>query len=67
MLTLHFDLLMIIGLCMLPGAFIVAYLLVGLLAWLGWEMEALLGVVPGVVIFVAGIAVFLVGLGQELH
>lgn len=65
-MTLHFDFLMILGLCMLPGAFIVAFLLVALLGVLGWEMESLLGFVPGIIIFIAGIAIFLVGLGQEL-
>lgn len=57
---------MVIGLCMLPGGFIIGVLLVCLLGALGWELGALMGMYPGIAIFVAGIAVFLVGLGQEL-
>lgn len=66
-MTLHFNQLMIIGLCMLPGALILAFLLVWLLAALGQELGAFAGAVPGAVVFIAGIAVFLVGLGMELH
>lgn len=65
-MTLHFDLLMIVGLCMLPGGVIIGFLLMWLLAALGWELGAVAGFIPGVIIFLAGIAVFLVGLGQEL-
>jgi hypothetical protein len=66
-MTLHFDQLMIIGLCMLPGGIIIGILLMCLLGALGWEIGSFAGLIPGVIIFVAGIAVFLVGLGQELH
>jgi hypothetical protein len=64
--TLHFDQLMVIGLCMLPGAFIVGFLLA--LAFVSQEIGALaIGAIAGIAVFVAGIAVFLVGLGMELH
>ncbi len=66
-MTLRFDELMIIGLAMIPGGLIIGVLLMCLLAALGWEIGAFAGFVPGIVIAVAGIAVFLVGLGQELH
>jgi len=65
--TLHFDLLMIIGLAMVPGGIIIGVALVCLLGALGWELGALAGMYPGIAISLAGIAVFLVGLGQELH
>lgn len=65
-MTLQFDLLMIIGLLMLPGGIIVGILLMCLLGALGWEIGAFAGAIPGAIIFFAGIAVFLVGLGQEL-
>ncbi len=65
-MTLHFDQLMVIGLCMLPGAFIVGFLL--MLIFASQELGALaIGTVGGIVIFAAGIAVFLVGLGMEIH
>jgi hypothetical protein len=64
--TLHFDQLMVIGLCMLPGAFIVGFLLA--LAFASQELGAVaIALVGGIAVFVAGIAVFLVGLGMELH
>jgi hypothetical protein len=66
-MTLHFDQIMIIGLCMIPGGIIFGFLLLYLLGSLDWELGALIGFVPGLVIAVAGIAVFLVGLGMELH
>lgn len=66
-MTWHFDLLMDIGLGMLPGGIVIGFLLVCLLGALDWEIGALMGAVPGVIIMVAGVAVFLVGLGQELH
>lgn len=66
-MTLRFDELMLIGLGMLPGGVIIGLALVCLLGALGWEIGALAGAIPGVVIMVAGIGVFLVGLGQELH
>ena len=66
-MPLHFDLLMIIGLCMLPGGIIIGILLMCLLGALGWELGAISGFIPGLVVFIAGVAVFLVGLGQELH
>lgn len=66
-MTLHFDQLMIIGLCMLPGGVILAVLGVWLLAALGAELGSFAGGLLGVAVFVAGIAVFLVGLGQELR
>lgn len=66
MLTLHFDQLMVIGLCCLPGAFIVAFLLMVIFS--SQEIGALaIGGTVGVIVFIGGIAVFLVGLGQELH
>jgi hypothetical protein len=65
-MTLHFDHLMIIGLCMLPGAFVVGFLLA--LIFASQEIGALaIGSVAGIAVFIAGIAVFLVGLGMELH
>jgi hypothetical protein len=65
-MTWHFDLLMIIGLAMLPGAFVVGFLLA--LIFASQELgAAAIGIVGIVVTFVAGIALFLVGLGQELH
>lgn len=65
-MTLHFDLLMIIGLCMLPGAFVVGFLLA--LIFASQEIGDLaIGAAGGAVTFVAGIALFLVGLGMELH
>lgn len=66
-MTLHFDQVMIIGLCMIPGGLIIGFLLMWLLATLGWELGAVAGFVPGLVIAAGGIAVFLVGLGQLLH
>ena len=64
-MTLHFDQLMVIGLCMLPGAFVVGFLLA--LIFASQELGALaIGGVAGIVTFVAGIALFLVGLGMEL-
>lgn len=66
-MTIHFNELMIIGLCMLPGAFVVAFLLIWLLGLLGLEMEALIGAVPGVLVFIGGIVLLLLGIGQELH
>lgn len=66
-MTLHFDFLMILGLCMIPGGLILGFLLMWLLAELGRELGALAGFIPGIVITVAGIAVFLVGLGMELN
>ena len=65
-MTLHFNLLMIIGLCMVPGAFIVAILLVAIFA--SQEIGALvIGEIGGGIVFVAGIALFLVGLGMEIR
>lgn len=65
-MALRFDNLMIIGLCMLPGAFIFAFLLVAIFA--SYEIGALaIGEIAGVLTLLVGIAVFLVGLGQELH
>lgn len=66
-MTLRFNEVMIIGLCMIPGGIIIGILLMCLLGALGWEIGAFAGFIPGVVIAVAGIAVFLVGLGQELR
>ena len=65
-MTLHFNELMVIGLCMLPGAFIVGFLLA--LIFVSQEIGALaIGSIAGIIVFVAGIAVFLVGLGMELR
>jgi hypothetical protein len=66
-MTLHFDLLMIIGLCCPPGGIIIAFLLVALLGALDWELGALAGAIPGIILTIGGVAVFLVGLGQEIH
>lgn len=63
-MTLHFDTLMITGLCMLPGGFIIGILLMCLLGALGWEIGAFAGFIPGAVIMVVGVALFLVGIGQ---
>ena len=65
-MTLHFDTLMITGLAMIPGGLLLGFLLCALLGALNWEMESLIGFVPGIIITIVGIAVFLVGLGQEL-
>ena len=65
-MTLRFDLLMTVGLCMLPGALVVGILL--MLIFASQEIGALaIGSVGAAIVFVAGIAVFLVGLGMELH
>lgn len=66
-MTLHFNVVMITGLCMLPGGFIIGILLMCLLGALGWEIGAFAGFIPGAAIMVAGAGVFLVGLGMELH
>lgn len=66
-MTLHFNQIMIIGLCAIPGGLIIGFLLMWLLATLGWELGAVTGFIPGLIITVVGIAVFLVGLGQMLH
>lgn len=66
-LDLHFNTTMIVGLLMLPGGVVVGFLLMCLLGALGWEIGAFAGAIPGVIIFLVGIVVFFVGLGQELH
>lgn len=66
-MTINFNELMLIGLSMLPGAFVVSFLGVWLLGLCGWELGAFAGAIPGVIVFICGIALFLVGLGQELH
>lgn len=64
-MTLHFDLLMIIGLCMIPGGIILGFALMAAMS--SQEIGALAGMVPGVIVAIAGVGVFLVGLGMELH
>lgn len=65
-LSLHFNELMLIGLIMLPGAFVVGVVLMVIFS--RWELGALaIGEVGGLIVFVAGIAIFLVGFGQELR
>lgn len=66
-MTLHFNETMLIGLAMLPAGIVIGFLLMALLGWLGAEIGAFAGFIPGAVIFVCGIGTFLVGLGQELH
>jgi hypothetical protein len=57
---------MVIGLCMLPGAFVLAFLLMAVFA--SMELGAVaIASVGWTATFIAGIAVFLVGLGMELH
>lgn len=65
-MTLHFDLLMIIGLALLPGSFVIAFLLA--LIFQSWEIGAMaIAGVGWVASLVVGVALFLVGLGQVLH
>jgi len=67
MLTIHFNALMIIGLCMLPGSFILAFLVGMLGAALGMEMGAL---APMAVCFfgtlIPGLAMIFIGIGQNI-
>lgn len=66
-LTIHFNTLMLIGLAMLPGALLVVYLLGIALTALGWELTgAAFAGVTGAAIFVCGIALFLIGVGQAI-
>jgi hypothetical protein len=66
-MTLHFSFLMLLGLGMIPGGILLGYLLAALLAMRGLGMGAFSGFIPGIAIAIAGIAVFLVGLGMELR
>lgn len=66
-MTLHFNQLMVAGLIALPSAVVIAFFGIWLLAALGAELGAFAGAIPGVIVFFAGLAAFLVGLGQELH
>jgi hypothetical protein len=64
-MTIHLNTTMIVGLCMLPGAVVVTYVLVVLLG----SMElagAIIAAITGAAVFVVGIAVTLVGLGQVI-
>ena len=66
MLNLHFNQLMIIGLLLLPGSFVVAFLLA--VVFRSQEIGAVAIAGAGwVITLVAGVALFLVGLGMELH
>ena len=66
-LTLHFDTIMIVGLCMIPGGILTGILITILLGELGWEIGSLIGLYLGIIIAIAGIMIFLVGLGMEIH
>lgn len=66
-LTIHLNTLMITGLLMLPGAFAVFYVLGIILTALGGELGAMaFAGVTATAIFVFGIALFLIGVGQEI-
>jgi hypothetical protein len=65
-MTIHLNELMIIGLCCIPGAFVLAFL--ALWIFQSWEIGALAA--SAWVFFpvlAAGIAMILIGTGMEIH
>lgn len=65
-LTLHLNQAMVIGLCLLPGAVVVFYLLAIIFSSLELGAMAVAGV-GAVVTFAAGIVLIVLGIGMEIH
>jgi len=65
-LTLHLNQAMLIGLCLLPGAVIVFYLLLFIFGRM--EIGALAIAGPAAIItFIAGLVLIVLGIGMEIH
>lgn len=65
-LTLHFNQAMLTGLCLLPGAVVVYYVL--LLIFHRQEIGALAIAGPvAIAVFIAGIVLIMLGIGMEIH
>jgi len=65
-LTLHLNQAMLIGLCLLPGAVVVFYVLLFIFG--SMELGALAIAGPAAIdVFIAGIVLIVLGIGMEIH
>lgn len=65
-MTIHLNEVMIIGLCMLPGAFVLFFVL--LFIFQSWEIGALpMAGIPATITFIAGLVMIVLGIGMEIH
>jgi hypothetical protein len=65
-MTIHFNLILVIGLCLIPGSFIVAILAMFLAR--SQELGAIAaGAIPWTIMIVTGLIMIFIGIGMNIH